>query len=176
MAILTGNEIKKQYELGHIFISDFDDKRLGPNSYDITLHNELLRYNTDSLYLDAKKDNKTEKIIIPEEGYILKPGVLYLGRTVERTKTNGFAPMIEGRSSMGRLGIAIHATAGFGDNGFEGYWTLEIFVIEPVKIYPGMRIGQLYYHTLEGDQNIKYHGKYFDNDGIQGSRSFKDFM
>ena len=174
MAILTGSEIKRQYEIGNIYISDFKESNLGPNSYDIKLHNELLVYT--SKILDAKEDNPTIKEIIPETGYLLKPNKLYLGRTVEYTKTKNYAPMIEGRSSMGRLGIAIHATAGFGDNGFEGYWTLEIFVTQPVIIYPNMRIGQLYYHTLEGDQDILYRGKYYKNDGIQGSNSYKDFI
>lgn len=173
MAILTGNEIKKQVEAGNIFISDFTEDRLGPNSYDITLHNELLVYK--QRILDAKEDNPCRKLIIPEDGFVLQPNTLYLARTAEFTETNGFAPMIEGRSSMGRLGLAIHATAGFGDNGFKGYWTLEIFVVQPVKVYPGMRIGQLYYHTLEGSGEIKYRGKYYDNSGIQSSGSFKDF-
>lgn len=173
MAILTGNEIKKQVEAGNIFISDFTEDRLGPNSYDITLHNELLVYK--QRVLDAKEDNPCKKFIIPEDGLVLQPNILYLARTAEFTETNGFAPMIEGRSSMGRLGLAIHATAGFGDNGFKGYWTLEIFVVQPVKVYPGMRIGQLYYHTLEGSGEIKYRGKYYDNSGIQSSGSFKDF-
>lgn len=187
MAILTGSEIKKQYELGYIYISDFDEARLGPNSYDITLADEFIIYkdmdknqnlnlSTKFLsYLDAKKENPIEKITFTQNGYLLKPGILYLGRTNERTSTNGFAPMIEGRSSIGRLGINIHATAGFGDNGFEGYWTLEISCIHPVMIYPNMKIGQLYYHTLEGDQSMKYSGKYQNNEGIQKSHLFEDF-
>lgn len=196
MAILTGEEIKKQSRIGNIYISDFDESRLGPNSYDITLHNELLVYDDSKLekisdgpfyencrykryddykILDCKKENPTKSIFMDDSGFILRPGTLYLGRTVEKTSTTGFAPMIEGRSSIGRLGINIHATAGFGDNGFEGYWTLEISCIQPVRIYPGIRIGQLYYHTLEGDTKRVYNGKYQYNESIQGSQLFKDF-
>lgn len=174
--ILTGNEIKRQIELGNIYISDFDESRLGPNSYDITLNEKLLQYDVDGRgFLDMKKDNPTKEIIIGEKGIILEPNTLYLGRTNELTETNGFAPMIEGRSSVGRLGIAIHATAGFGDNGFKGYWTLEIFAVQRVRIYPNVRIGQLYYHELIGNEDIKYRGKYYNNDDVQSSRIYKDF-
>ena len=98
-----------------------------------------------------KKPNEVEEIIIPETGYQLKPNELYLGRTLEYTNTKKYVPMIEGRSSIGRLGIFIHITAGFGDVGFAGYWTLEIFCIKPIIIYPNVEIAQLYYHTIDGE-------------------------
>ena len=166
--MLTGNEIKKR--LGtDIIISPFDESQLNPNSYNIKLHNELLvydrpqkvfhNYKNDYTYdpkndytigirepLDMKKDNPTTKIIIPEEGYELKPGKLYLGRTVEYTETYNLIPCIDGRSSTARLGINVHSTGGFGDIGFKGTWTLEISVIEPVIIYHWIQIGQLYYY------------------------------
>ncbi len=78
-----------------------------------------------------KKDNPAKTIIIPETGFVLWPNTLYLGRTVELTKTHGFVPQIEGRSSIARLGIDIHKTAGWGDDGFENYWTLEIVATHP---------------------------------------------
>lgn len=111
---------------------------------------------------------------------MLEPGRLYLGRTVEYTKTDGFVPMLEGRSSVGRLGVYIHVTAGFGDIGFSGYWTLEIQCVQPVRIYPGIEICQIYYHTIEGDYEKygkgKYSsGKYQNNTGIQPSLLYKDF-
>lgn len=176
MAILTGSEIKRQYELGNIYISDFDESRLGPNSYDVTLSEDLASYITVDGTLDCRNPSKLYEFKIdPEKGYRLIPGKLYLGRTNEKVKTTGFAPMIEGRSSVGRLGIFIHSTAGFGDNGFEGFWTLEISVVQPVIIYPNIRIGQLYYHTLEGSDDIRYNGKYQNNCGIQASGLYKDF-
>ena len=119
---------------------------------------------------------------IPAVGKLLSPGKLYLARTMERTQTNGFVPMLEGRSSVGRLGLSIHATAGFGDNGFDGYWTLEMSCVQPVIIYPGVEIGQLYYHTISdtekmGEVGVPVHytnGKYQNNNGIQPSMLWKE--
>jgi dCTP deaminase len=131
--ILSGKEIEKNIG-GAISIEPFDRKQLNPNSYNLKLHHELLVY--DNTVLDMKTENTATKIVIPESGLLLEPNKLYLGRTVEYTKTHKYVPMLEGRSSIGRLGMFIHITAGFGDVGFEGYWTLEIFVIQPLIIYP----------------------------------------
>jgi dCTP deaminase len=170
--ILSGLEIKKH--IGKkIIIEPFDEKRLNPNSYNLRLHNELLIY--EEKILDMKKPNKARSIIIPEEGLVLEPGRLYLGRTVEYTKTEGFVPMLEGRSSVGRLGLFIHATAGFGDVGFSGYWTLEIQCVQPVRIYPWIEICQIYYLYIKGDYEKYYSGKYQNNTGIQPSLLYKDF-
>ncbi len=170
--ILSGLEIKKQ--MGKtIFIEPFDEKKINPNSYNLTLHNELLVYENDKL--DMKKPNSTSQIDIPEDGLWLEPGKLYLGRTCEFTKTDKYVPMLEGRSSTGRLGLFIHVTAGFGDIGFEGYWTLEIFCVQPIKIYPNVDICQIYYHNIEGDYELYNSGKYNKNTGIQPSLMYKDF-
>ena len=136
--ILSGKEILKNVESKDIIIEPFDKSRINPNSYNLTLSNELLVYEND--LLDMKIPNKTKMIEIPEEGLILEPNKLYLGRTNEFTKTEKFVPMLEGRSSTGRLGLFIHVTAGFGDIGFAGYWTLEIFCVQPIKIYPNTQI------------------------------------
>lgn len=122
-----------------------------------------------------KKVNKTKSIVIPDEGMLLEPGRLYLGRTYEYTKTDKYVPMLEGRSSIGRLGLYIHVTAGFGDVGFSGYWTLEIQCIQPVKIYPMVEICQIYYHSIEGEYERYQSGKYQNNSGIQPSMLYKDF-
>lgn len=171
--ILSGLEIKKQVENKNIIIEPFNEECINPNSYNLRLHNELLVY--EDHVLDMKLPNKTKKIIIPEEGLILEPGKLYLGRTVEYTKTDKFVPMLEGRSSIGRLGLFIHVTAGFGDIGFSGFWTLEIHCIQPVKIYPGVEICQIYYHSIEGEYEKYSSGKYQNNIGIQPSMLYKDF-
>ena len=164
--ILSGIEILKK--INHkIFITPFDESQLNPNSYNLKLHNELLVY--DEAVLDMKKENKVKKIIIPQEGYILQPGELYLGRTVETTKAVGYVPMLEGRSSIARLGIMIHLTAGLGNVGSEGHWTLEISCVRPVKIYPAIAICQIYFHELRGEfKNYNGNGKY-NNQGIQPS-------
>ena len=129
----------------------------------------------DECFLRASKDSSS-KIIIPESGFLLEPGKLYLGRTLEYTKTKKFVPMLEGRSSIGRLGMFVHITAGFGDVGFEGFWTLEIFVVQPLKIYPNVEICQIYFHTIDGDYNEYKSGKYQANKGIQPSYLYKDFL
>ena len=170
--ILSGKEIRKRMGKD-IFIEPFRESQLNPNSYNLKLHDELLMYTDD--VVDMKKENKFEKITIPEEGIVLEPNRLYLGRTIEYTKTLGAVPMLEGRSSIGRLGLFVHVTAGFGDVGFSGYWTLEIFCIQPIRIYPHIEICQLYYHTIEGEYETYTSGKYQNNKGIQPSYLFKDF-
>jgi dCTP deaminase len=170
--ILSGKEIEKK--LGtDIFIEPYDAKQLNPNSYNLRLHEELLVY--DNTILDMKRENKATGISIPKSGLLLETNKLYLGRTVEYTKTHNYVPMLEGRSSVGRLGMFIHVTAGFGDVGFEGYWTLEIFVIQPLIIYTNVEICQIYYHAIDGDFENYTSGKYQKNESIQPSYLFKDF-
>ena len=171
--ILSGIEIKDRLNRD-IIISPYDEKYLNPNSYNLRLHNELVYYIDQTL--DMKKENKTKKTLIPEEGFILQPNRLYLGRTLEYTETHNLVPMLEGRSSIGRLGLAIHITAGFGDVGFSGYWTLEIFCLQPVKIYPFVPICQIYYHTIEGKFFPYKSGKYQNNKDIQPSYLYKEFQ
>lgn len=171
--ILSGLEIQKQVQKGCIEITPFCEKQLNPNSYNLRLHEDLLVYDAD--VLDMKKPNPTKHIVIPEEGLVLKPGTLYLGRTYEHTSTQHFVPMLEGRSSVGRLGIYIHVTAGFGDIGFSGFWTLEIQCVQPVRIYPMVEVCQIYYHRLEGDVTMYKSGKYQNNTGVQPSLMYKDF-
>ena len=172
--ILSGKEIVKEINNGAIVIEPFDERRVNPNSYNLSLHNELLVYKDKTL--DMMKPNDTETLVIPPLGLTLTPGRLYLGRTKEYTKTEGFIPMLEGRSSIGRLGICIHVTAGFGDVGFAGYWTLEIFCIQPVRIYAGVEICQIYYHTISDDYDTYRDGKYQNNKGIQPSLLYKEFQ
>ena len=171
--ILSGRMIKER--LGKdIIIQPFNEKFLNPNSYNLCLHNELLVY--DETVLDMKKENKTKSITIPPEGLVLEPGRLYLGRTAEFTETHNYVPMLEGRSSIGRLGLYIHVCAGFGDVGFRGFWTLEIHCIHPIRIYAGVDICQIYYHSIEGSYDPYVSGKYQNNTGIQPSLLYQDFV
>ncbi len=171
--ILTGKEIIRQIEAGNIAIEPFDPERINPNSYNLHLHDQLLVYTGD--VLDMKTPNSTRTIDIPAEGIVLEPGRLYLGRTVEYTRTDGFVPMLEGRSSVGRLGMYVHVTAGFGDVGFVGYWTLEIQCVQPIRVYAGVAICQIYYHSVLGDCIPYSSGKYQNNTGIQPSLLYRDF-
>ena len=171
--VLSGLEIKRQ--LGaKIVIDPFDESRLNPNSYDLTLHNEMMIY--EEVVLDMRRANRVRRISIPPEGLVMEPNQLYLGRSVERTETHGLVPMIEGRSSIGRLGLFVHVTAGFGDVGFCGYWTLEMFAVQPIRIYAGVGICQIFYHTIDGDYREYSSSKYQNNSGIQPSLLFKDFL
>lgn len=123
--------------------------------------------------IDMNKSNETIEFTIPEEGYVLQPGVLYIGRTIERTASDKFIPMINGRSSGGRLGISIHVCAGFGDIGFDGTWTLEITCVEPVRIYPNVEIAQVCYFKPYGKKGKLYRGRYFKQNDATASRFYK---
>ena len=178
--ILNHQDIIDAYSEKEIAIKPFDINNVGPNSYDVTLNNTLKVYNSKEL--DIKEDNPSRDIIIPENGYLLVPGILYLGRTNETATSNRYVPMFEGRSSIGRLGISTHITAGFGDVGF-GYvdgeckyptWTLEISVVQPVRIYPNIRIGQVYFLKTLSEPTFFYQGKYSLQKEAQPSMLFKD--
>ena len=171
--ILSGKEIHQQVENGTISIDPFNSGQLNPNSYNLRLHSDLLVYDSD--VLDMKEKNSTSQLTIPDEGLLLEPQKLYLARTIERTATDKYVPMLEGRSSVGRLGLFIHITAGFGDIGFDGFWTLEIFCVQPIRIYADLEICQIFYHTIDGDYDLYQSKKYQSNKGVQPSMLYKDF-
>lgn len=155
--ILSDKKILAAIESREIVIEPYSRDCLGTNSYDVHLGKYFATYK--DAVLDAKKHNKTQEIIIGEEGFVLQPGELYLGVTEEYTETHNAVPFLEGKSSVGRLGIDIHATAGKGDVGFCNHWTLEISCVRPVRIYAGMPIGQLIYFAVEGDIENYYNKK-----------------
>lgn len=191
--MLTGAEIEKQIQKGNIIIDPYDPKCLNPNSYNLKLHPQLLIYkrnyqNRSGLIpqsraefesrqylnpIDMKCKNETIELTIPEDGLTLYPNTLYIGRTVERTSTDKFIPMINGRSSGGRLGISIHICAGFGDIGFDGTWTLEITAVEPVTIYPNAEIAQICYFNPSGKVGKLYRGRYYKQEDATASRFYK---
>lgn len=178
--LLTCQAIKAAVAEGDIEITPFDEKFIGPHSIDIHLDNELLTYGQtaddyekyhDQVILDTRKTNNTMWTQInSERGIVLKPGVLYLGSTIESVYSRKYAWQVDGRSSIGRLGLSVHSTAGYGDVGFRGNITLELSVIQPVVVYPGLRIGQLSFLPLTGEISL-YRGKYQDSDGVIPSRS-----
>lgn len=170
--ILTGNEIRQRMASGDITIEPFRPEQLGPNSYNLCLQDRMLVY-TEAV-LDPKQDNRTREIIIPPEGYVLKPGRVYIASTEEWTETRNLVPMLIGRSSVGRLGLAVHVTAGFGDIGFRGRWTLELAATEPVRVYPWMEICQIYYHTVQGEILDEYAGKYVGQEVATPSRLYQE--
>lgn len=155
--ILSDKKILEEIEKGSILIEPFRKDCLGSNSYDVHLGKSLATYK--NRVLDAKEHNKIDIFDIPMEGFVLQPGTLYLGVTEEYTETHKHIPFLEGKSSTGRLGIDIHATAGKGDVGFCNTWTLEISAAQPVRIYRGMPIGQLIYFNVDGDIETTYDHK-----------------
>lgn len=160
--ILSDSQILAEIDKGNIVIEPFDRACLGSNSYDVHLGKYLATYIQREL--DARAHNTIEHFEIPAEGFVLQPNTLYLGVTEEYTESHAHVPFLEGKSSSGRLGIHIHATAGKGDVGFCNTWTLEITVVQPIRVYAGMPIGQLIYFEVEGvvenaynrKQNAKY--------------------
>ncbi|MCR5889609.1 dCTP deaminase [Hymenobacter sp. J193] len=155
--ILTDQQILTEIEQGNIVIEPYDRSCLGTNSYDVHLGRYLATYR--DAVLDARKHNEIDVFEIPEEGFVLQPGMLYLGVTEEYTESHAHVPFLEGKSSVGRLGIDIHATAGKGDIGFCNTWTLEISVSMPVRVYHLMPVGQLIYFTVQGSVENFYNRK-----------------
>jgi dCTP deaminase len=171
--ILSDSSILKAIDAGDIVIDPFDRMALGGNSYDVHLGPTLVTYarrfnlthrnhygDREALPLDAMHmDRATDEHAIEAGGFVLEPSRLYLASTVEYTETHKHVPYLDGKSSIGRLGISIHETAGRGDVGFCGHWTLEIVVVQPIRVYAGMPIGQLTFHEVTGEILQPYKGK-----------------
>ncbi len=170
--MLNKNGIKEGLSQG-IYVDSSQDK-IGENYITVTLSNMLKTYETP--LLETTSPNPSQTILIPETGFILEPNKLYLGSTNEYTKTDGYVPVLSGLLELATLGMEIHITAGFGDNGFEGTWTLEIICSNPTVIYPNMEIGRVYYYPLIGDDKIKYRGKYFGQIDPTESRLDKEYV
>lgn len=169
--ILTGPEIKKMVKEGKIHIKPFFEKQVNPNSYNFQLADKLMVYK--NFELDAKKENPTEEITIPPEGYVLQPGKLYLAHTVEEIGSDHFVPIMQARSSTGRLGLFIYLNSGIGDIGFKNQWTLELMTVHPLRIYPGMQLGQMLFYAAQGEIEL-YEGRYKGSVGVVSSRMWKD--
>ena len=163
MSILLCDEIKEEHLSGKILIDPYNESFVGPNSYDVRLGSEISVYK--NFPLDSRKENTITTSNIGPSGLIFKPNTLYLAHTIEKIGSDYYVPMYEGRSSMARLGVQSHLSAGFGDIGFKSQWTLEIIVTHPVILYAGDRIGQIHFQNVNDKYNIKanrYHGKYVD--------------
>ena len=172
--ILSDTQILQGIDDGTIVIEPFELSCLGTNSYDVHLGKYLATY-VDEV-LDARKHNPIELFEIPEEGFVLMPEKLYLGITLEYTETHATVPFLEGKSSVGRLGIDIHATAGKGDVGFCNHWTLEISVSQPVRVYAGMPVGQLIYFKVEGDIDNYYNKKIGAKYNVRSDKPMESMM
>ena len=175
--ILTDHTIIDEINEGNIKIEPYNPANLGTNSYDLTLSNTLVLY-TERV-LDVKKKNPSAPMIIPAEGIILQPNMLYLASTIEYTETLRHVPVIQGKSSLGRLGLFVHVTAGFIDPGFEGSLVLELVATQPVRIYPNMKICQIEFAYVQGEiaetYDLKAGSKYHGQTGVQESKYHLNF-
>ena len=182
MSILSGPAIAQARERGDITIEPFDAAMINPASVDLTLGEhvavhliDLPQFAHDGGHLDSKQQQYLQRYAMGLDGMILRPGLGYLMHTAERVGSTKYVPVLDGKSSLGRLFVQIHMTAGFGDPGFLGQWTLEVVVIQPVRLYPGMRIAQMRFHEIVGPVKL-YEGNYKgDAEGPVASRAWRQF-
>ncbi|WP_424217021.1 dCTP deaminase (plasmid) [Streptomyces sp. BI20] len=169
--ILTGPEITAAAGDGRLRITPFAPEQVNPNSYNVRLGSTLRVYTDD--VLDAHRNNATTTITIDDAGYVLQPNRLYLGHTEEHLGSDTFVPLLFGRSSVGRLGLFVEITAPIGDIGFHGQWTLMLTPTCPLRVYPGMKIGQVMFFVSSGEI-APYNGKYQAAEGPRPSEYWRD--
>jgi len=181
--ILSGHAIEEAVRTGKIFIEGYNPSRVNPASYDLTLGGKVAIYRQGARFshgpswrlgdaedgvsfepadgiLDAHKGAVVNEYEIdPKLGWVLKPGIGYLMHTAERVRTDHFVPVLDGKSTLGRLFVQVHVTAGYGDPGFDGQYTLEVVTTHPVRVYPGMPFCQIRFHTISGKVKL-YEGRY----------------
>ncbi len=166
--MLSGQEIIEAVERGDITIKPFNKEQVNPNSYNLTLGQELYVY-SDGI-LDSKKKNKLNKITIPDDGYILSPNEIYLALSNEYTENQVYVPQMSGRSSIGRVGLMVHSNAGGGSIGFNGKWLFNITCLVPTKVYKDMQIGQLWFFPIIGDDSIRYEGEHHNQKKVKSTK------
>jgi dCTP deaminase len=185
--ILSDRTIRAELDAGRIVIDPLDEQCIQPSSVDLRL-DRLFRVflNHTMPVIDVKEDleDLTRLVEIGEgEAFILHPGEFVLGSTYERvTLPDNLVGRIEGKSSLGRLGLLIHSTAGFIDAGFSGYLTLELSNVAnlPITLYPGMKIGQVSFLRMTTPADVPYGSagvgsKYQGQRGPTPSRYWENF-
>lgn len=186
MSILSGLAIESEYYRGEIEIEPFDREQINPASYDLRLGSRVLVYeraihgtnyvSNSPPSLDSARENPTEEFLFTRS-LDLYPGRLYLMHTIERVCTRTLVPIVDGKSSIGRLGVFVHVTAGYGDPGFDGQYTLEVLATYPTRVYAGMRFCQIRFHRLEGEPiDYQVKGNYPREPAPVASRSWKQFV
>ncbi len=171
--ILTGNEIRKQVENNRIQIQPFNLDQVNPNSYNFKLGKTIIYYKNHTI--DTKKKQEVLSIELGEDGFILEPNRIYLAHTEEVMGSDYYVPIIRARSSTARLGLFVHITADLIDIGSLNQWTLQLYAVQPVKVYPGMQLGQVTFWETFGTVEL-YNGKYQGLMGPQESQIYKDFL
>lgn len=172
--ILTGSQILADWQAGNIIITPFDESQINPNSYNYRL-GEVLFGATDDV-MDPKAESNMEKIVIPANGYYLQPGRLYLGSTYEKIGSDKYSIQLIGRSSVGRLGLFLQVSASLGHVGTNHNWTLELKVVQPLKVYPRMKIGQITFWKVEGKNDTSYTSRYWQYSDAHISEFFKEYQ
>lgn len=163
---ITGPRIQELVEEGVLVIHRFDPAQVNPASYDLRLGSTIKTYANEFL-IHGQNNPTVTKEYTKDSMIELRPGEIYLAETMEWTETPyPYLPVLNGKSSIGRLGIKVHITAGYGDPGFKGRWTLELEVTKKVMIRPGIRICQISYETVEGPELV-YSGRYQNQEGAQ---------
>ncbi|WP_019058511.1 dCTP deaminase domain-containing protein [Streptomyces prunicolor] len=170
--ILTGSEIARERTNDRITIEPFTPEQVNPNSYNFRLGSRLRVYS--EMPLDPRRENACVDIEMSAEGYVLEPGRLYLAHTQEVLGSRHYAPTFAARSSVARLGLFINLSASLGDIGYEGQWTLQLYTMNRVRVYPGMTIGQMMWWRPQGEIEL-YDGKYQGAVGPRSSDIHKDF-
>lgn len=168
--ILTGPEIEAQVRGGRIVIDPFDPARVNPNSYNYSLGGDFIELDRSRRYESGDGDGKTPRPI-PAEGLVLTPGNLYLCHTHERLGSAHYVTSLIGKSSMGRLGLFLQISADLGHQEQIHQWTLELRACSPIRIYPGMVIGQVTFWATKGAPLPKegYYGRF---DGPKPSKGY----
>ncbi|MEU1621477.1 dCTP deaminase [Streptomyces sp. NPDC005722] len=170
--ILTGREIARQHAAGRIHIDPFHEDQLNPNSYNYRLGPVVKTYRPE--VLDVARPNEVETVTIPDDGMVLSPDRIYLGHTVETMGSAHYVPIIRARSGIARLGLFVHVTADLIDIGSVNQWTLQLHAVQPVRVYPGLLIGQVTFWETTGEITL-YDGKYQHSQGPAESQIHRDF-
>jgi dCTP deaminase len=185
--ILSDVTIRQEVAAGRIVIDPFDEACVQPSSVDLHVDSQFRVFaNSRYPYIDVKLEmpDLTELVEVAEgEPFILHPGEFVLGSTLERVAIpDDMVARLEGKSSLGRLGLLIHSTAGYVDPGWDGYLTLELSNVAnlPITIYPGMKIGQISFFRLTTTAQAPYgskgtRSKYQGQRGPTASRFYEEF-
>jgi dCTP deaminase len=185
--LLSDRDIKSELDSGRVGLEPYDPAMIQPSSVDVRLDRFFRLFDNHKYpFIDPATDQPELTRLVsmnPDEAFILHPGEFVLGSTYEQvTLPDDLAARLEGKSSLGRLGLLTHSTAGFVDPGFSGHVTLELSNVAtlPIKLWPGMKIGQLCFIRLSSPADkpygsAEYASRYQGQRGPTASRSFQNF-